>query len=111
MVSKSHSHLSSDSDIRELIKTLNEVALDKNYHGNVRARAAGLYKQSKEFRTYFGLLACCKLFGSCEAVVKHLQRSDLTAEGLKDSIQCLEQSLKAMRSDEAGGTLLEEAAA
>ena len=92
------------------MKTLNDVALDKGSRGDVQARAAGLYKQSKEFRTYFGLLACCKLFGSCEAVAKHLQRSDVTAEGLKDSIQCLEQTLKVMRSDEAAGTLLEEAA-
>ena len=97
----------------ELMKTLNEVAQDKGARGDVQARAAGLFKQSKEVRTYFGLLACCKLFESCEAVAKHLQRSDLTAVGLRDStcIQSLKQTLNAMRSDEAAGTLIEETAA
>jgi len=87
---------------------LNEIKCDKSCRGEAKAKAAGLFKQGKQYQTYFGLKCCYELFSECESVARKLQGQCVTAKGAQESIDVSPKSLKKLITDATVQNLLKD---
>ena len=89
-----------------LLETLKTFEQDKSMRGETRAKVAGLYKQAKKAKTYFGLVISEALFEPSEAVARSLQCPKITAGAALECINVLKQKMKRLREDASVNDLM-----
>lgn len=85
----------------EILATLLALEDDKKMRNDTWAKIAGLLKQVKNAKTYFGLLCCEAIFGPCEGVAKSLQGVGASALGALECIQFVGKRIEVLRQEDS----------